>query len=246
MVSLLLSLCGALVLAAIIWVPPALGRDSGIRPVQPGLLVVAPEATGVVTLGRGRAVQLDDTGLRITNDGGLLFRTVRGGSPLSALQGDVEGQGQDRSEQISATLSNLRIDRLSIDPGEVTWSGRLTGDDAEMPASITVRLDGVHIVVTARAKGADAVVVHSAQELGTVGREPAMPDSLLRKHARWVSEEPSSVIDAYSTGLGTTIGIGPVAAHRGVDLRRAGHTDLHAWSPSAMLTMSSYRRTVEE
>ncbi|MGO4242621.1 hypothetical protein AB4028_01570, partial [Janibacter sp. RAF20_2_2] len=72
---MLLSLSAALVLAAVIWVPPALGRDSGLRPVQPGLLVVAPEASGVVTLGQGRAAQLDGTGLRVTNGGRVLFRT---------------------------------------------------------------------------------------------------------------------------------------------------------------------------
>ncbi|WP_157075611.1 hypothetical protein [Janibacter anophelis] len=246
MVSLLLSLSGALLLAAIIWVPPALGRDSGVRPIQPGLLVVAPEASGVVTLGSGRAAQLDGTGLRITNGGGLLFRTVRGGSPLSALFGEVEGSGSERSEEVSAAASNLEIDRLAIEPGEVTWSGRLTGDGQSVPASIVVRLEGARLVVTATAKGADAVVVHSHQELATRGRQPGLPDRLLRKRAWWVGDGPAPVVDAYSTELGVTVGLGPRGRHRGVDLRRMGHTDLHAWAPSATLTMTSYRRVVEE
>ena len=55
-----------------------------------------------------------------------------------------------------------------------------------------------------------------------------------------------SVADAYATDLGTVIGLGPGPAHRGVDLRRTGHTDLHTWSPSATVTMTSYRRTVEQ
>ncbi|MDN5716582.1 MAG: hypothetical protein L0G89_05030 [Janibacter sp.] len=246
MVSLLLSLAGALLLAGIIWVPPALGRDSGVRPIQPGLLVVAPEASGVVTLGAGRAAQLDGTGLRITNGGSLLFRTVRGGSPVSALVGEVDGSGTERSEQISQSLSNLEIERLAIESGEVTWSGHLTGDDRTMPASITVRLEGARLMVTVRAKGADAVVVHSAQELGTRGRAPGLPDRLLRKRAWWVGDGPAPVADAYSTGLGVTMGLGPEGSHRGIDLRRMGHTDLHTWSSSATLTMTSYRRMVEE
>lgn len=240
--ALLLSLCAALVLAAIIWVPPALGRDSGVRPVQPGLLVVAPEARGVVTLGDGRAVQLDESGLRITHGGAVLFRTVRGGSPLSAIEGRVEGQGTERSEQISGALSNLEITTLSIKPGEVTWSGQVADGDRQVPASITVRLDGARILLEAKAKGADALVVHSAQELGTTGRAPGLPQRLLRKRAWWVAEGSAPVSDTYTTSLGAAVGIGPEGAPRGVDLRRMGHTDLHVWSPSATLTMTSYRR----
>ena len=246
MVSLVVSLCGALLLAVVIWVPPALGRDSGLRPIQPGLLVVAPEAGGVVTLGKGRAVQLDDTGLRVTSRGNTLFRTVRGGSPVSALLGDVEGRGEGRSEQITRTLSDLEVDRLSIRDGEVTWSGRLTDDDRSLPVALTVRLEGVRITLTATAKGADAVVVHSHQELATRGRQPGLPERLLRKRAWWVDPGASPVADAYSTQLGTTIGVGPRGTARGVDLRRMGHTDLHVWSPSATVAMTSYRRTVEE
>lgn len=239
--SLLLSLCGALVLAAIIWVPPALGRDSGVRPIQPGLLVVDPDARGVVTLGEGRAAQLDETGLRITNDGNLLFRTVRGGSPLSALQGSVDGRGNERSEDIERTLSNLEIDHLSIRPGSATWSGTIRDGEEELPASLAVRFEGSRITIEATAKGADAVVVHSHQELGTIGRS-GLPQRLLRKRAWWVADGPAPVTDAYETELGTSVGIGPRGRHRGVDLRRMGHTDLHAWSASATLSVTSYRR----
>lgn len=246
MVSLVVSLCGALVLALWVWLPPALGRDSGLRPVQPGLLVVAPEAGGVVTLGEGRAVQLDATGLRITHRGNTLFRTVRGGSPLSALVGRFEGRGTERAEQVEHALGNLEIDRLTIRPGEATWSGRLADDDRTVPVTLTVRFEGVHISLTARAKGADALVVHSHQELTTRGRQPGLPERLLRKRAWWVGGGPAPVADAYSTRLGTTVGIGPEGADRGVDLRRMGHTDLHVWATSATVTITSYRRMVEE
>ena len=242
MVSLLLSLCGALVLAAITWLPPALGRDSGLRAVQPGLLVVTPEASGVVTLGRGRAAQLDASGLRITNGESLLFRTVRGGSPLSALIGQVGGRGDDRVEQPTDALSNLDVTKVSITPGEVVWSGHLTGGERQLPASITVRLDGGSVLVTGTAKGADALVVHSAQELGTVGLAPRLPERLLRKQAWWVAPRPDEVDATYGTGLGSTVAIGPPHAHAGVDLRRMGHTDVHVWSSSATLSVTSYRR----
>ncbi len=246
MVALVVSLCGALALAAVTWVPPALGRDSGLRPVQPGLLVVAPEAAGVVTLGRGRAVQLDDSGLRVTHRGDRLLRTVRMGSPVSALLGRVEGRGEQRREEVTHTLADLEIDRLAIRPGEATWSGRLTGDDRELPITLTVRLEGLHVTLTAEATGADALVVHSHQELATRGLGSGLPERLLRQRAWWVGSGPGPVTEAYSTSLGTLVGVGPRGSARGVDLRRMGHTDLHVWSSSATVTVTSYRRMMEE
>lgn len=242
MVSLLLSLAGALVLAVIIWLPPALGRDSGLRQVQPGLLVVAPEASGVVTLGPGRAAQLDGSGLRVTNGESLLFRTVRGGSPLSALIGHVDGRDEDRAEQTASALSNLEVTKVSITPGEVVWSGHLAGDHQRLPASITVSLEGGSVLVTGTAKGADGLVVHSALELGTVGSAPRLPEQLLRKKAWWVAPRPDDVEASYATALGTAVLIGPADAPAGVDLRRMGHTDVHVWAPSATLSVTSYRR----
>ena len=60
---------------------------------------------------------------------------------------DVEGRGEGRSEQITHTLSDLEVDRLSIRDREVTWSGRLTGDDRSLPVTLTVRLEGVRITL---------------------------------------------------------------------------------------------------
>lgn len=244
MVSLLVSLSGALILAAVIVVPPALGRDSGVRPIQPGLLTIAPEASGVVTLGEGRAAQFDENGVRITNDGVLLFRTVKRGSPISALIGRVEG-GETPTEDVETTLSNLAIERLAITPGEVTWSGHLTSDGERMPAAITVTLDESRITLEASVEGADAVVVHAHQELGTKGVPPALPDALLRKHAWWVADDPSPTAAVFFTNLGTSVALTPKGAARGVDLRRRGHTDLHIWSPSATLSVTSDRRVVQ-
>lgn len=239
MVALLASLCGALLLGLVIWVPPAIGRDSGVAPVQPGLLTVAPKAAGVVTLGSGRAARLDSSGLLVTDGPDLLFQSVRGGSPISAVVGEVEGKGSDRREEIERHLSNFAVERLSITPGTARWSGALTDGERRLPATLSVRYDTRWIRVEVEVVGADGVIVHSAQELGTLGRAPVLPSRNLRKRAWWLGAQAPDDAGAYITIRQTDVAIGPRGTHRAVDLRRPGHTDIHVWSGAARLSVSS-------
>lgn len=241
MVALVGSLCAAIVLGLVIWLPPLLGRDSGVAPVQPGLLTVSPEASGVVTLGSGRAARLDAGGLLITNGPDLLFQSVRGGSPVTALRGDVEGEGSDRREEIEVSVSNLVVDRLSITPGAARWTGALVAEGRRLPTTITVRYDSRWIRLEVDVEGADGVIVHSAQEAGTIGRAPVLPSRNLRKKAWWVPRQAPDDTGAYITWRQTDVAVGPRGSHRGVDLRRQGHTDIHVWSPKARLSISSER-----
>lgn len=241
MVALLVSLSGALVIGLVAWVPPLVGRDSGVSATPPGLLEVAPDAAGVVTLGKGRAVRLDETGLTITHEGALLLKTVRGGSPLSAVTGRVEGEGSDRREYVDSALSNLVVQRLSITPGTARWSGELVGDDRRVPARLTVRLDGADILIDVAVDGADGVVVHTAQEVGTLGRRPVLPSRNLRRKAWWVPLDAPARSGAFITSLKTDVAIGPSGAHRALDMRLIGHSDVHVWSEDARLIIPSRR-----
>lgn len=80
-----------------------------------------------------------------------------------------------------------------------------------------MRLDGGGL----RISSDDSVLVDADREGGTQGRATALPDELSRPDARR-----------------------PTGAGRGVDLRHKGHPDLHIWSSSATLSVTSYRRVV--
>lgn len=241
MVALLVSLSGALVVAMVAYVPPLIGRDSGVRATDPGLLRVDPDAVGTVTLGQGRAVRLDESGLVITHEGLLLLRTVRGGSPISAVLGSVDGEGSDRREDVDEAIGNFLVDRLSITPGTARWSGQLVRGDRRMPASLSVRLDGAEILLDVEVEGADGVVVHTAQEVGTLGRRPVLPSRNLRRKAWWVPRGAPSGSGAFVTSLRTDVAIGPGGTDRAVDLRLSGRTDVHVWSDEVRLVLPSRR-----
>lgn len=239
MLALVASLCGMVMLGAMAYLPPLLGRDSGVVAVQPGLLTVAPGAGGLVTLGAGRAVRLDAGGMIVTHDDDILFQTVRGGSPLTALRGEVGGAGSDRDEDLDLTASNLSVERLSITPGSARWTGVLVEGRDRFPVTLTVRYAGSTIDLAVEVEGADGVIVHSSQELGTVGIAPGLPDRRLQRKAWWVSSGAGAEQPVYLTARATAVAIGPAESDRAVDLRRLGHTDIHVWSSHASLGISS-------
>lgn len=241
MVALLVSLAGALVLGLITYVPPLLGRDSGVAPTAPGLLQVAPDAVGVVTLGDGRAVRLDEGGMTLTHEADVLFQSVRGGSPVTALVGEVDGEGSERSESVDAALSNLEVTRLSISPGVARWTGELTEGERSMPVEIEVRYEEEVIALDVEVEGADGVIVHSIQDYRSIGRRPALPSTDLQRKAWWVAEDTSADTGAYISYRQTEVAVGPGDADRAVDLRLQGRTDIHVWDPAAQISVSSRR-----
>ena len=59
---------------------------------------------------------------------------------------------------------------------------------------------------------------------------PALPPHNLRNAAVWVESGHGGRQVAFSTLLGTIIGMGPQRVARGVDIREGGRTDIHIWS----------------
>lgn len=242
MLSLLASLTGAALIGVLAWVPPLIGTDSGVQAITPGLLTVQDGVGGVVTLGDGRAVSLGPSGLQVTNGTDILYRTVRSGSPVSALTGEVDVEG--RREHVTRTFSDLTLTSVSINPGTARYGGVLADGADQLPVELTVTFDGRWVRLDVQAAGADAVVLHGAEELGAVGYEPVLPDRLLGGRAWWIAEGIGRATPALSTDRRTDQAIGPKGVLRAVDLRRRGHTDIHAWGPRLDVSVSSSARAL--
>jgi hypothetical protein len=86
------------------------------------------------------------------------------------------------------------------------------------------------------------LVFHLDHEADTVGIRPALSPVNLRKRAKWIATGALDGASAYSTVLGTSIGAGPQAVARGVDLRQPGRTDVHIWTDAGFLSISSQAR----
>lgn len=240
MLSLLASLTGAALIGVLTWVPPLIGRDSGVEPITPGLLTVEDGVGGVVTLGEGRAVSLGPSGMQITNGTDILYRTVRSGSPVSALRGEVDVDG--RREDVTRTFSDLTFTSVSITPGSARYLGVLEDGADRVRVELTVTFDGRWVRVDVQAPGADALVLHGAEELGATGYEPVLPDRFLGGRAWWIPEGIGRATPALTTDRRTDQAIGPKGVLRAVDLRRRGHTDIHVWGSRLDVSVSSRAR----
>jgi len=242
MVALVASLAALALLGLSTHLPGWLGRDEGFDDISPGLLTVAADAKGVATLGGGVSVSLYPDGLRILRGEDLLTQTVIGGSMLSALDGRATGRGDDTEEEVTRVLSNVTIDELTFLPGRATYFGHVSDGEVTLPLVMRVELAGSVIRLGVDVNGADAVVWHLDHRPLTTGIRPALPSVNLRKKAAWLA--PSSVEGqaAFSTNLGTDIGVGPGRVARGVDVRGEGRIDVHVWSNAAFLTVSSFAR----
>ncbi|MCB5991621.1 hypothetical protein [Janibacter melonis] len=246
MLALVASLAGAALLGAIGWVPSLIGKDSGVQAVTPGMLTIADGVGGVITLGEGRAVALDQSGLRITDGDDVLYRTVRGGSPVSALRGTLDDSGDSPREDVEDAVSDLRIDRVGVSPGIARYTGTLSSDGRSLPTVITVTFDDRWVRLYVDVQGADAVVLHGAEELGSLGYPPALPDRLLRGRAWWVEPGIGRATPVMTSDRRTDQALGPEGVARAVDLRRRGHTDLHAWGSVLDLSVTSSARPEPE
>lgn len=235
MIALLTSLTGAAGIALASWLPGLLGADSGVEQITPGLLKVSSDAVGVVTLGDGRSVSLDSSGLTVADGSQILFRTVRSGSVMSALVGSVVEDDPYR-ERVDEVRSNLTITDVEVEPGLARYVGTVASSEGELPATITVRVDGPEVSVTAAAKGADAVVVHGYQEPGSTGTGAALPQDSLLRRAWWLERDVSAEEVVMRASFTSGLAVGPEGVARAVDLRRPGHTDLHAWSEEIVVT----------
>ncbi|GAA2737734.1 hypothetical protein GCM10009867_26070 [Pedococcus aerophilus] len=242
MVALVASLGALALLGLSTQLPGWLGRDAGLADVSPGLLRVAPDAKGVATLGGGVSVSLYADGLRILRGPNLLTQTVIGGSMLTALEGRATGTGADTEEDVTRRLGNLSIDELVFLPGRATYFGTIADGEGSMPVVIRVELAGSVIRIGASVNGADGIVWHLDHRPLTTGLRPALPAGNLRGSAAWIARGALEGQAAFSTNLGTDIGVGPGRVARGVDVRSDGRTDVHIWSDAGFLTVSSYAR----
>jgi hypothetical protein len=96
--------------------------------------------------------------------------------------------------------------------------------------------------VGASVNGPDAIVWHLDHEPLTTGIRPALPAVNLRSSARWLDPGSREGQAAFTSSLGTDVGVGPQRVARGVDVRSDGRTDVHIWSDAGFLTVSSQAR----
>jgi hypothetical protein len=243
MVALVTSLGALALLGLVTNVPGWLGQGAGFVDVAPGLLKVNAEAKGVATLGGGVTVSLYSDGMRINRESDLLLQTVIGGSMLSAVQGSATTSADGRTqERVTHYYDNLTITELVFLPGRATYFGTLSDGARSLPVTLRVESAGGLVRVGASVNGADGVVWHLNREPATYGVRPALPGVNLRNAAAWVDPGTLEGRAAFSTLLGTTIGVGPQRVARGVDIRAAGRTDVHVWSNACSLFVTSQAR----
>ena len=239
MVALVLSLTALAALGLSSWVPGWLGRDSGMADVEPGMLQIDPQARGIATLGGGVTASLYDSGLRLSHDDDILTETVLRGSFVSAVLGSVEGTGNGTSEHIDHEYNHLRITDLRFLPGRATYSGEVSDGTTSLPMEVRIELAGPVVRIGVSVPQASGVVVHLAHKPATTGLPPVLPFRNQRRNAFWLPADTGRSDPAFTTVLGTDVAIGPAGVARGVDQRSSGRLDVHVWSDSAVVTVSS-------
>jgi hypothetical protein len=242
MVALVASLSALALLGLVTNVPKWVGGSNGFEGVTPGLLTVEPDSRGVATLGGGVSVSMYSDGMRIVRGSDLLFQTVIGGSPLSAVEGSATRAGEDTREHVTRRFDNVRVEELVFLPGRATYFGRVFDPDGSLPFALRIELAGPVVKVGVNVNGADGVVWHLDHRPLTTGILPALPAVNLRGSARWIDPNSLEGVAAMSSTLGTDVGVGPQRVARGVDVRHEGRTDIHIWSDAGFLTVSSHAR----
>ncbi|SES22247.1 hypothetical protein SAMN05216199_2400 [Pedococcus cremeus] len=239
MVALVLSLAALTALGLSSWVPGWLGRDSGMADVEPGMLQVDQQARGIATLGGGVTASLYDSGLRLSHDDDILTETVLRGSFLSAVVGTAEGTGNATTEHVEHEYNHLHITDLRFLPGRAVYSGEVSDGSNSLPVEIRIELAGPVVRIGFSVPLASGVVVHLAHKPATTGLPPVLPFRNLRRNDFWLPADTGRSDPAFTTVLGTDVAIGPAGVARGVDQRSSGRLDLHVWSSSAVVTVSS-------
>ena len=239
MVALVVSLAALAALGLSSWVPTWLGRDSGMADVEPGMLQIDPQARGIATLGGGVTAALYDSGLRLSHGDDILTETVLRGAPVSAVVGTVEGSGNSATEDVEREYNHVRITDLRFLPGRATYTGEVTDGTTSLPMELRIELAGPVVRIGVSVPRASGVVVHLAHKPATTGLPPVLPFRNLRRNAFWLPTDTGRSDPAFTTVLGTDVAIGPAGVARGVDQRSSGRLDVHVWSESAVVTVSS-------
>ncbi len=231
------ALLGVIVLAGITWIPPLLGKDSGVHVTRPGLLTVTPEADGEVILTEGASVTLYGSGFRLEDAGGVLLDTVTRGSPVSAFTGSVSGRGGQRREELTKVASNVAIARRLSTDTLARYTGYVYNDDETIkwPLTIDIAESKGRFRFIVNVDGADAVVIHLRHDADTRGYQPSVPDHNLAGRAWWLRNVWSASAPIFTTYRGVSVAMAPATVNRALDLRELGRNDVHLWSGRAEL-----------
>lgn len=248
MVAFALAMAGVLVLAGMTWIPPLLGKDSGVHVTRPGLLTVDEIATGEVDFPDGASITLSQQGFRLADAAGVLLDTVIQGSPVTAFTGTVTGSGGKRRENLTTVASNVRIEHRLSDDELARFTGYVYDDTERVKHALTIDIaekDGRFrfIVVV---KGVDAVVIHLRFDHDTVGYAPSVPDRNLVGRAWWVKNVWPASTPIFTTVRGVSVALGPATVDRALDLREPGRTDVHLWSDRVELGLTRLRPPVAD
>lgn len=246
MVSLALSLVALLGLGLLDWVPGWLETDNGLTSIEPGLLTVAPEASGIAVLGNGFTVSLYRSGFRYSRRGHLLADTVTRGAPVVAVLGRVDRSHDANGdlklrEHLTRTLPDVTITGLDLRPGLATYTGTVSGTTGErvyrLPLRWQVILSGGTLYTTVSVPGADALVISLDVQPNVRGIRPTLPARNLRRRSWWFAEGATAA-PAFTWQLRSAVGLGPPDSPRAVDLSADGRIDLHAWAGTAWLVIA--------
>lgn len=233
MAALVVSLAALVVLAGLTWLPARDKTAGGMAELTPGLLTVAPQARGIITLGADLTVAMQPSGLRIADGDDVRLDSVTRGSPVTAVLGSVT----DHDETIRHTYRNARIDRLEFGDGHARWFGTVYDDEgASRPLALDATRQGRTVRVDVSVPGADALALHLDVRANTRGVPPALPFRNLRLRGWWTSG-PS--VPLFTNVLRAEVGLDAGSAARAVDLRPNGRLVVHAWTDHATLVVRS-------
>ncbi|GAB3598555.1 hypothetical protein GCM10027446_29130 [Angustibacter peucedani] len=191
----------------------ALHDDRDASDLEPGLLQVAPDLRGAVSLGNGVYVQLSTGGLVISRQAAVVFRGVDHGSPFTAGTGSLRWRQADGGavspgsddawaahdgprwqvhEDVEHSLGNLSVTGRVLDGRSVTYTGRVFRDapdgDLSLPFELTItrRALDSRVLLDVRVPGADAVALHEYRRPGYTFRGAgAQRDELLLSDGRY-------------------------------------------------------------
>lgn len=243
-----LAMLGVVVLAGMTWIPPFLGKDSGVHVTRPGLLTVAELATGEVVFPDGASVSLSPSGFRFADAAGVLLDTVTRGSPVTVLTGDVTGGGGKRREVLASIAANVAIEHRLSDDELARYTGVVYNDDETVrrPLTIDVAEAAGRFRVIVHVPAVDAVVVHLRYDRNTVGYAPSVPDRNLATRAWWIRNAWPASTPIFTTMRGVSVAIGPADVDRALDLRELGRTDIHIWAARVELGLTRLRPPVAD
>lgn len=235
MIAFALAMIGVLALAVQTFLPPLIGKDSGVHVTNPGLLTVADSATGIATLAGGHSVSLYASGFRITDPAGDLALTVVSGSPLSIVLGTVTGTGGRRIEHTDTIVSNVRIEAVATTANRARYTGKVYDADQAWPLTIDVTSEGTNVSLAAHVPGVSALVWHLTSDYEVTGYTPGLDGRNLRRRAWWLGRLGETT--TFTSQRGADILVRPSDVVRALDLRETGRIDVHVWSDQSSLVL---------